>query len=569
MRSRRAFLGAIAAGGGALAGVDRVVAETETPTGDGDGPAPPENLESGIGLGGGVELTWEGPSDPCASDLSHYAITLNGEQVETVPAGVTRAEHSPDRGPDDGSLVYGVAAVDEAGNTSERVTTEAFLAVADPVRRVGLGLESDEVERGESVRADLVLRPGIGDIPEFDRFEGTVRVSTPCAAEITDVSFPDAVEEGESSLTGSGTDVVELQGSVTAAETDDYPTLATVTFTGRAAGGTALTVSEFALFSEGSEVGGAASTWSTLSVVEPPEGNPQAPSNVRVEQGVSQSVDVFWDGVTDPCASDLSHYVVSVDGTDEQTVPVGVTAASVYVNGEATVGVRAVDENGTESPEVTRQTSAFVADPSLLLAVDTPEEPVAVGRTVEAPIVLSPALGSIPQTLSYEATVTLSTPCAASITGLRSPEDAVGSTETSVADDESSAALSVQGLADDSEPPDVVLGTVELTGRAAGHTEIDVSIESDGDLGAWARWSTLGVEAPDGPPAIRESRPTDPDGDGRYEDLNGNGEVDYADVVTYFENMDEPVMTEYADYYDYNGNGEPDYADLVRLFQSV
>ncbi|WP_226021765.1 cellulase family glycosylhydrolase [Halomicrobium salinisoli] len=62
---------------------------------------------------------------------------------------------------------------------------------------------------------------------------------------------------------------------------------------------------------------------------------------------------------------------------------------------------------------------------------------------------------------------------------------------------------------------------------------------------------------------------TDPDGDGAYEDLNGNGEVDYSDVVEYFENMDSEGMQNNVEYYDYNGNGEIDYDDLVALFGEV
>ncbi|WP_226012616.1 family 43 glycosylhydrolase [Halomicrobium salinisoli] len=73
-----------------------------------------------------------------------------------------------------------------------------------------------------------------------------------------------------------------------------------------------------------------------------------------------------------------------------------------------------------------------------------------------------------------------------------------------------------------------------------------------------------------GPPAIGGgAAPTDPDGDGLYEDLNGNGEVDYSDVVSYFETMDDPAMTDNVAAYDYNGNGEVDFADLVDLFEQV
>ncbi len=62
---------------------------------------------------------------------------------------------------------------------------------------------------------------------------------------------------------------------------------------------------------------------------------------------------------------------------------------------------------------------------------------------------------------------------------------------------------------------------------------------------------------------------TDPDGDGYYEDLNGNGETDYSDVVEYFNNMENEQFQSNAEYYDYNGNGGIDYADLVELFNEI
>ncbi len=64
-------------------------------------------------------------------------------------------------------------------------------------------------------------------------------------------------------------------------------------------------------------------------------------------------------------------------------------------------------------------------------------------------------------------------------------------------------------------------------------------------------------------------RAADPDGDGYYEDLNGNGRVDYDDVVTYFENMENEQMQANAAYYDYNDNGRIDYTDLIDLFNQV
>ncbi len=33
--------------------------------------------------------------------------------------------------------------------------------------------------------------------------------------------------------------------------------------------------------------------------------------------------------------------------------------------------------------------------------------------------------------------------------------------------------------------------------------------------------------------------------------------------------MDQPAMTDSAQYYDYNGNGDVDFANLVALFESI
>jgi plastocyanin len=73
-----------------------------------------------------------------------------------------------------------------------------------------------------------------------------------------------------------------------------------------------------------------------------------------------------------------------------------------------------------------------------------------------------------------------------------------------------------------------------------------------------------------GPPAPNGgSPPSDPDGDGQFEDLNGNGQLDYDDVVVLFESGDSPVIGNNADLFDFNDNGRFDFNDIVRLFEEV
>ena len=63
--------------------------------------------------------------------------------------------------------------------------------------------------------------------------------------------------------------------------------------------------------------------------------------------------------------------------------------------------------------------------------------------------------------------------------------------------------------------------------------------------------------------------PTDPDGDGIYEDLNGNGRLDFADVVLYFNQMKWIKDNNLVCAFDLNGNGRIDFADIVALFNEI
>ncbi|WP_231188499.1 ThuA domain-containing protein [Haladaptatus sp. DYF46] len=73
----------------------------------------------------------------------------------------------------------------------------------------------------------------------------------------------------------------------------------------------------------------------------------------------------------------------------------------------------------------------------------------------------------------------------------------------------------------------------------------------------------------DGPePVVGDSRPTDPDGDGKYEDVNGDGEENYDDIVDLFDNFEDDAVQESPDAFDFNENGQLDFDDIIELFRS-
>ena len=63
--------------------------------------------------------------------------------------------------------------------------------------------------------------------------------------------------------------------------------------------------------------------------------------------------------------------------------------------------------------------------------------------------------------------------------------------------------------------------------------------------------------------------PTDTNSDGTYDDVNGNGRADFADVVLFFNQMTWIAANEPVGLFDYNGNGRIDFADVVWLFNHL
>lgn len=63
--------------------------------------------------------------------------------------------------------------------------------------------------------------------------------------------------------------------------------------------------------------------------------------------------------------------------------------------------------------------------------------------------------------------------------------------------------------------------------------------------------------------------PRDLNGDGKYEDVNGNGRKDFADVTLYFKNMEWIAANEPVSAFDFSGNNRIDFTDVVKLFQAI
>jgi PKD repeat protein len=209
----------------------------------------------------------------------------------------------------------------------------------------------------------------------------------------------------------------------------------------------------------------------------------------------------------------------------------------------------------------------YVFQPNVQVDVDS----MAVGYGQTGQVALTAS--SLPTGFSgAEVTVSVSNPEVASITGVEFSEG-LGLTESSMSNDGS--AVTIRAADTDRNVQaggrHVPLATLTVRGDSTGTTDLQVGVnqmdnEDGNPIDANARTGVLVT----GPPTVTGgSAPTDPDGDGLYEDLNGNGRLDYEDIEILFSNFDADSVTMNESAYDFNENGQLDFDDIVDLYQKV
>ena len=109
------------------------------------------------------------------------------------------------------------------------------------------------------------------------------------------------------------------------------------------------------------------------------------------------------------------------------------------------------------------------------------------------------------------------------------------------------------------------------TYAVAGHYSVNLTTSNQFDSDTMVKSSYIWVKPNVVPFPGYTLPPTDPDGDELYEDINGNGRLDFDDVVAFYQNMAwiEANTEVGISPYDYNHNGRIDYDDVVVLYYEV
>lgn len=127
----------------------------------------------------------------------------------------------------------------------------------------------------------------------------------------------------------------------------------------------------------------------------------------------------------------------------------------------------------------------------------------------------------------------------------------------------------VSDLATDRAPKRVATGpSYTHAFGEPGEYSVRVAVD-DGTTTVEQTWVVAVGGTTDGPPRLAGAPPTDPDDDGVYEDVNGNGRVDFADLVVLFEHLDDPAVREDPGPYDVDGDGRLGFPDVAAMFDAL
>ncbi len=173
-----------------------------------------------------------------------------------------------------------------------------------------------------------------------------------------------------------------------------------------------------------------------------------------------------------------------------------------------------------------------------------------------------------------DATLTLSLPdsTVGEIVGVTLPGWAMTSSSTLPSDTVSIRAVDLNNIVGPGGT--ALIGTITVRGDRAGSTALRVAQarvddENGNTMPILLAACTVDVIQLPVIPGGSGFPPQDQDGDGRYDDVNGNGRADFADIVLFFNQMSWIEANEPIGFFDYNHNGRIDFADIVWLFNNL
>ncbi|MFC5368854.1 PKD domain-containing protein [Salinirubrum litoreum] len=231
-----------------------------------------------------------------------------------------------------------------------------------------------------------------------------------------------------------------------------------------------------------------------------------------------------------------------------QTGPVTVATVTVEGAGEGTAGLSIGAADGNED----------------VLVFDEQGVPYEVTGTTGASLEVQPVQFVVDGTSAPAKAAVGST---TTVTATISSDGAVESTQT----------VDLQFDLDDDGTAETV-DSQQVTVAANGQTQVTFEVDVPADAAFGERGYTVETASDSAggtvevtPPAVNDAQdlPGDPDGDGLYEDVNGDGNLNTGDAQSLFSNRDADAVTTNVDAFDFNGDGSVDVGDAQALFTEL
>jgi hypothetical protein len=117
---------------------------------------------------------------------------------------------------------------------------------------------------------------------------------------------------------------------------------------------------------------------------------------------------------------------------------------------------------------------------------------------------------------------------------------------------------------------DIDLFDIRLSPQQFGTTSFDITVKRMDNTAGEAinpQTSVGTLDIGQGPPPLPDqaNAPRDPNGDGVYEDVYGNGRVSFSDAVLLAKNLDSKAVSQHNSQFDFVGNGRVSFADAIEL----
>jgi hypothetical protein len=281
---------------------------------------------------------------------------------------------------------------------------------------------------------------------------------------------------------------------------------------------------------------------------------------------VGETVTLDASNSTDPDGDTLSYsWDLDNDGSfDDATGPVIET--SYRSAGDKTISVKVFDGEVADIAD----RAVTVYEQSIALGLEPDIRQISAGEKASYRVVAEDVDAGVG---GYNVTVSTDDVGVANITDFTVVSG--GNVDATFASDNSSLNVRVQA-SDTNQTGEVTLLRVEVTGVSEGQTPVDLSVTNVFDESQVVRPYTVTasqgatVAVVSGPPVLFDGalfeRPTDPDNDGLFEDLDGNGRVSIRDSLLLFYNTDSEIIRENKQFFDYSGEGNLNLRDSLLLF---